>query len=109
MKPTIASSVLNLLSKPWPADDDGRRSARYLYRPDDSPGRVHGGMRHSEVKALVADGVLANDWRGLGDAIAITADQQQALCDFLSEVYAAWDRLQGATDMAGTTELRRVG
>jgi hypothetical protein len=107
---TIPQSVLNLLAQRWPEDHDRRRPPRYLFRPDYSPGRVNGGRKHSEVRALVADGVLANDWRALGDAIAITANQQHALCDFLTDVYAAWDRLQARTDTArNTTEMRRVG
>jgi len=90
---TIPQSVLNLLARRWPADNDGRRPPRYLYRRDDSPGRINGGLKHSQIQALVVDGVLANDWRGLGDAIAIRADERHALREFGSEVYAAWDRL----------------
>jgi hypothetical protein len=52
------------------------------------------------VRALVADGVLTNDWRGAGDAIAINEDEQYALRDFCSDVYEAWDRLPTRTELA---------
>ena len=69
MRPTtIPSSVLNLLAKQWPADNEGRRlgPARYLYRHDDSASRINGGLWHSQVRGLVADQVLTNDGRGAG-------------------------------------------
>jgi hypothetical protein len=99
---TIPQSVLNVLGVRWGTDGRHyeRRSPRYLYRHDDSPNRINNGLKHSEVRALVADGVLANDWRGDGDAIAILEHEQHALCDFCSEVYDAWGRLQGRLEMA---------
>src|ERR1035437_8929022 len=61
---TIPQSVLTLLAQRWPADNDGRRPPRYLFRPDDSPSHVNGDLKHSQVLALVVDQVLTNDWRG---------------------------------------------
>jgi hypothetical protein len=46
------------------------------------PNAVDDGLRDAEVKALVADGVLTNDWRGPGNAIAISEHELEALCTF---------------------------
>ena len=79
-----------------------------LFRPDDSPGRVNGGLKHSQVRGLIGDGVLANDWAGFGFRLQRTSSNP--LCDFLTDVYAAWDRLQARTGMARSIpEMRRVG
>jgi hypothetical protein len=50
-----------------------------------------------EARALVADRVLTNDWRGPGDAIAISAHELEALCAFRHEVGEAWDRFRART------------
>jgi hypothetical protein len=100
---TIPQSVLNLLAlEPRSTVRVGPdHPSRYVHRPD-SPKAVNNGLKHAEVRALVADGVLINDWRGHGDAIAINEHEheQHALCDFCSEVYGAWDKYQAQREMA---------
>jgi hypothetical protein len=63
------------------------------------------GLKHSEVRALVADRVLTNDWRRSGDAIAIN---EHALCDLCSEVSDARDKFQGRTKMARKASAREL-
>jgi hypothetical protein len=110
---TIPRSVLNLLGVRWRPTVGGfdehrceRRAhpSRYIHRPERSA--PLNGLRHSEVRALVADRVLTNDWRGNGDAIAINEHEQHALCDFCSEVYDAWDRLQTRIELARHADTR---
>lgn len=71
---------------------------RCVYRPD-SPNAAINGLRYAEVRALVADGVMTNDWRGPGDAIAINEHEKNALREFCSGVYEAWDRFQARTEL----------
>jgi hypothetical protein len=66
-------------------------------------------LKYRQVRDLVHDGVLTNDWRGQGTAIAIRADEHQALSDFLTEVYGAWDRLQLELARHAAADLRRTG
>ena len=116
---SIPRSLIDLLGQRWQApssyssfhsnfsDNDRDRQARpsrYIHRPDTS--RYVNGLKHAEVRALVADGVLTNDWRGHGDAIAINEHQQHALCDFCSEVYDAWDKFQARAEMARNANTR---
>jgi hypothetical protein len=89
----IPNSVLNLIARQWLADPIDRR--RCVYRPD-SPNAAINGLRYAEVRALVADGVMTNDWRGPGDAIAINEHEKNALREFCSGVYEAWDRFQAS-------------
>jgi hypothetical protein len=52
---------------------------------------------------------LANNWRGQGTAIAIRTDEYQALSDFLTEVYGAWERLEARLELVrAPTDLRLV-
>jgi hypothetical protein len=93
---TIPSSVLTLLAVGDRSHDPGRQ-ARYIHRPEDRSPR--NGLTWSEARALIDDGVIANDWVGTRAAIAITEHEQHALCDFCSEVYAAWERFQTRLEM----------
>jgi hypothetical protein len=57
-----------------------------------------------EVRDLVADGVIHNDWVGPGSmAIAALDHEQAAVCQFCDEIYEAWGRLQAAR-----TEVREA-
>ena len=64
----IPRSISRLLKHPWPADDCGCQpgQSRLFYRPDLTAGRTCGGLKFSQVRDLVNDGVLTNDWRGQG-------------------------------------------
>ena len=111
---TIPQSVLNLLAlEPRSTvvrvgpDHPSRYTSRYVYRPD-SPKAVNNGLRHADVRELVADGVLINDWRGHGDAIAINDGEQHALLDFCSEVYDAWSKFQGRLELARNANTREA-
>ena len=58
------------------------------------------GLTWPEVRDLVTDGAIHNDWVGVGAAIAVLSHEQQALCDFCSDVYGAWKRFQVRTATA---------
>jgi hypothetical protein len=78
----LPESVLALLAMGWPAGDSAPRLPRLLYRPDDRVSRTLCGLRCVDVRSLVDDGVLGNEWRGEGAGIAIRARDMEALRDF---------------------------
>jgi hypothetical protein len=41
--------------------------------------------------------VIRNDWIGSAAAISVLDHEQAAICDFCSEVQAAWNRFQART------------
>jgi hypothetical protein len=81
---TLPESVLALIAMGWPAGDSAPRLPRLLYRPDDGVNRTLCGLRYVDVRSLVDDGVLVNEWRGGGAGIAILAGDLEALRDFCS-------------------------
>ena len=107
MKKSIPPSVLNLLAED--RDYTPGNLPRYVHRPEDRSHR--NGLTWSEVKALINEGVVGNDWIGPGLAVALKGDDHRAICAFRDEVYAAWDRLQAQLELApdGEADLRRVG
>jgi hypothetical protein len=88
---TIPASVRNLRAEE--RDHDPGRQPRYIHRPEDRTPR----KTWPEVRALVEDGVLHNDWIGPGAAIAVLDHEQAAICEFCDEVYVAWARFQAKT------------
>jgi hypothetical protein len=90
MTKSIPLSVLNLLANR--RHHTPGRLPRYIHRPEDRTPR--NGLRYAEVRDLVADGVIHNNWIGPGAAIAVLDHEQAAICEFCSEVYAAWDRFR---------------
>jgi hypothetical protein len=88
---TIPPSVLTLLAVADRSHDPGRQ-VRYIHRPEDKSPR--NGLTWSEVRALIDDDVIANDWVGGGAAIAVTEHEQRAVCEFYADVYQAWGKLQ---------------
>ena len=101
----MPASVLNLLAAGWRPTDG---PPRILYRPDDSPNRLAGGLGYQDVRALVADGVLTNNWRGPGYGIAIDRPELQELGDFCVEVYSAWEMVRGRRRDSGQTHPAAV-
>jgi hypothetical protein len=83
---TIPPSVLTLLAVADRSHDAGRQ-VRYIHRPEDKSPR--NGLTWSEVRALIDDDMIANDWVGGGAAIAVTEHEQRVVCDFCSDVYEA--------------------
>ena len=96
----IPRSVVNLLAVGWRPTDG---PPRILYRPDDSPNRLAGGLGYQDVRALVADGVLTNNWRGPGYGIAIDRPELRELGDFVSDVHQAWERVRDRRRDSGQT------
>ena len=82
----IPQSVLDLIAAQWPDTSDGVWSTRYLYRPDDGADRRRCGLRYAEVRALVDDGILTNDWRGGGAGVAVLGHELEALRAFCAEM-----------------------
>jgi hypothetical protein len=82
MTRTIPLSVRNLLA--GRRDYEPGRSARYIHRPEDRT--PWNGLTWPEVRDLVADAVLTNDWIGPGLAIAVLDHEQAAVCEFCDEV-----------------------
>jgi hypothetical protein len=72
-------SVQTLIDRSWPAGSIDPR--RCVFRPD-RPKAVVNGLTHADARALVAEGVVKNDWRGRGDVIAISAEDIAALAAF---------------------------
>jgi hypothetical protein len=105
MTKSIPLSVRNLLAEE--RDHDPGRLARYIHRPEDRTPR--NGLTWSEAKALVEDGVIYNDWIGPGAAVAVLDDDQRAICDFCSDVFEAWDRVQAKLEMARHAGIRQLG
>jgi hypothetical protein len=90
MKNTIPPSIRNLLTEH--RDYTPGRLPRYIHRPEDRSPR--NGLTWSEVRALIDDAVIDNDWVGPGLAVAVPGDQHRAICEFRDEVFRAWDRLR---------------
>jgi hypothetical protein len=99
----IPWSILNFISDPASGEELVHPVQRRIFRPTDRSSRAGGGLRYSNVRRLIEDGVIENDWRGAGDALAISGSGQLALSDFCADVLVAWDRLRartGAVDAA---------
>jgi hypothetical protein len=111
----IPESVLKLLALEWRPTgghssfdsvfNDERGSYRrradpsyYMHRPDNPD--ANNGLKHAEVVALVADGVLLDHRTVDGTHIRINEHEQHALNDFCSEVYDAWRKFQARIKLA---------
>jgi hypothetical protein len=110
----IPKSVLNLLAVTWretgnysafdsifndETDYDRKRQSHpsfYIHRHDDDSD--NNGLKTSEVRALVADGVLID--HGKDDASAVNEHEHHALTDFCSEVYDAWKKYRSRVERA---------
>jgi len=77
MTKSIPLGVLNLLADE--RDHTPGRQPRYIHRPEDRTPR--NGLIWSEVRDLVADGVVHNDWIGPGAAIAVLDYEQRTSLD----------------------------
>lgn len=95
---SIPESVINLLANGERQFDPNRHPGRYIHRPEDRGAR--NGLTWSEAMALTHDRVVTNDWIGGGAAVALLEHEKHAICDFCSEVYAAWRRLQTRLELA---------
>jgi hypothetical protein len=86
MTKLIPLSVLNLLAEE--REYRPGRQALYIHRPEDRTPR--NGLTWPEVRGLVEDGMIRNDWIGPGAAIAVLDHEQSAVCEFRDEVFQAW-------------------
>jgi hypothetical protein len=94
MTKSIPLGVLNLLADE--RDHTPGRHPRYIHRPEDRTPR--NGLSWPEVRDLIADGVIHNDWIGPGAAIAVLDYEQSAICKFCDEVQAAWEGFRDRTN-----------
>jgi hypothetical protein len=76
-----------------------RKIARHKRPPGGRLTRRNNQAIHLKGHKAYSDAVLTNHWRGHGGAIAINEHEQHALCDFCSEVYDAWEKLQTRLEM----------
>lgn len=102
MNKSIPKSVLTLLAED--REYTPGQSPRYIHRPEDRGPR--NGLTWPEAKALIDDGVVDNDWIGPGLAVAVKGDEQRAICDFCSEVQAAWARCRERLEMARHADVQ---